>query len=58
MIRLYRCVHHYALEKGAMLNRSKCFHQGEHSHYHENTIKYSYNLALHPGNMYEGLANI
>lgn len=47
----------YALDKSAMMARSKCFYP-ENKPYCEDTIHYAYNLALHPGYVYEGVADI
>lgn len=59
MIRVYRGLYKYALDKESMIRRRKCFYGADPTlKYEEDTIRYVYNLALHSGNMYEGVANI
>lgn len=53
MIRVYRSLRQYALDKTSMQKRSACFYPSHNnSTYSENTIQYAYNLALHPGSTY------
>lgn len=59
MIRVFRFIQRYSLDKVNMNKRTNCFYPSPDStNYHEDTINYAYNLALHPGNTYEGIAEI